>query len=113
MVTAAIPAPHAAVSTPVTLTPPKGREQATICTVDGLPIARGTLEFGPGASLWSGTVHHLDRPGQIASAYFGAGVREVVVRLSDGRSARAHITSTSFLAGAQRVCQLDGRSAFS
>jgi hypothetical protein len=44
----------------------------------------------------------------VATAYFGDRVREVILRLSDGRHARARITGTTFMAAAERVCEMSG-----
>jgi hypothetical protein len=58
--------------------------------------------------VWSATVRRLDRPGVMASLFFGQRTRDVVLRLDDGRQARARIASTTFTAGRQRICELTG-----
>ncbi len=81
---------------------------AAIATVDGSLITAG-LATVEGAEIdWRATLARLDRPGVMASMYFAQGVREVILRLEDGREARARIAGTSFVAAAERVCQLVG-----
>jgi hypothetical protein len=48
----------------------------------------------------------MDRPGTVATMYFSGGVRDVIVRLEDGRRGQARIAGTSFIAASQRVCDL-------
>jgi hypothetical protein len=86
------------------------RMPGVIATLDGRYISRGVAEVTSGDGGWCARVRHLDRPGLIASMYFAEGMREVVLRLEDGRSAVARITGTSFTAGAQRVCDLRGHA---
>ncbi|MEX0751008.1 MAG: hypothetical protein WD359_09395 [Dehalococcoidia bacterium] len=85
------------------------RIAATISTTDGHHISGGVIEITQRRDGWWGSVRHLDRPGVVASMYFADGVREVLVTLEDGRHGIARITSTSFIAGAQRVCDVIGR----
>ena len=86
-------------------------QTATISTLDGRYITGGIADFRGTPGAWSATLRHLDRPGLVASLYFADGVRDVMVRLEDGRRARARITGTSFIASAQRVCSLTGAEA--
>ena len=81
---------------------------ATIATRDGRYITGGMLEITESGSCWRGRMRDLDRGGLVATMYFSEGVREVVVRLEDGRRGVARITGTSFIAASQRVCDLDG-----
>jgi hypothetical protein len=81
---------------------------ATITTCDGRPITGGLALVRDQIAGWTATLTQLDRPGMVASAYFGDRVREVILRLSDGRHARARITGTTFVAAAERVCELSG-----
>src|SRR5690349_13483771 len=74
---------------------------AMISTVDGDMITRGTARVVVEGELWSGRVSGLERPGQVASMYFAGGVRDVVLRLADGRAARAKIGRTSFIAAGE------------
>ena len=81
---------------------------ALITTTSGREITAGVAEFHGEAASWTATVRQLDRPGMVASAFFADGVREVVLTLGDGRRARARLTSTSFVASSERVCELRG-----
>ena len=85
-----------------------GPQYSTLWTTDGRFVTGGIAAIDGAGSRWRATVGRLDRPGHIASMYFAGGVREVMLRLDDGRSARARITGTSFIASAERVCQLTG-----
>lgn len=96
----AAPAPRL----PVTL----GPQYSTIWTTDGRFVTGGMAELDGGGINWRATLGRLDRPGHVASMYFAGGVREVLLRLDDGRSARARITGTSFIAASERVCHLAG-----
>jgi hypothetical protein len=81
----------------------------TIMTTDGRPVTSGHARIDATATAgWTATVHGLDRPGVIASMFFGEGTRDVVLRLDDGRVARARIAGTTFTPGRQRVCELIG-----
>jgi hypothetical protein len=81
---------------------------ATLSTTDGDAITGGTAQVTITAEGWSARVSGLDRPGQVAAIYFADGVREVLVRLADGRSGRARIARTSFIAAGERICDLTG-----
>jgi hypothetical protein len=83
-------------------------QYATISTADGRFMTGGLARLDGGATKWRATLSQLDRPGHVASMYFSAGVREVLLRLEDGRSARARITGTSFIAASERICELAG-----
>lgn len=83
-------------------------QAATISTLDGRYITGGVAEFTGTPLEWRATLRHLDRPGVVAAMFFAEGVRDIVVKLEDGRQAKARITGTSFIASAQRVCQLAG-----
>jgi hypothetical protein len=83
--------------------------RVTIMTTDGRPVASGQASIeAPESPAWTATVHGLDRPGVVASLFFGEGTRDVTLRLADGRGARARIAGTSFTPGNQRVCDLTG-----
>ena len=85
------------------------RVAATVATVLGKPLSAGVLELSHDAGgSWSGVMTRLDRPGIIASMYYGGGLREVLVHLDDGRVARACIAETSFAASRERICMLTG-----
>ena len=90
----------------------RGPQYSTIWTMDGRFVTGGIAEIDGGGVSWSATLGRLDRPGHVASMYFAGGVREVLLRLDDGRSARARITGTSFIAASERVCQLAGLEQF-
>lgn len=83
-------------------------QAATLSTLDGRYITGGIAEFTGTPLQWGATLRHLDRPGVVASMYFAEGVRDVIVKLEDGRQGRARLTGTSFIASTQRVCQLTG-----
>jgi hypothetical protein len=82
------------------------RVVATISTTDGRFITGGTLDITAAAAGWRGRMRHMDRAGTVATMYFGGGVRDVVVRLEDGRQGIARIAGTSFIAASQRICDL-------
>jgi hypothetical protein len=75
---------------------------------DGTVISAGLVEFDNDGAGWHATLRRLDQSGNVASAYFGQGIREIVLRLQDGRRARARIAGTTFIVGGERVCHLDG-----
>jgi len=87
------------------------RVSGVIATIDGQFISGGIAEIVADDDGWRARMRHLERPGLIASMYFTNGIREVVLRLEDGRSGVARITGTSFTAGSQRVCDLHGYDA--
>jgi hypothetical protein len=84
------------------------RAAATIATVDGRYITSGIAEIVSDGELWHARLRHLEQPGCVATLYFSQGVREVELRLEDGRRGTALISGTSFTADAQRVCDLRG-----
>ncbi|MBI5289376.1 MAG: hypothetical protein HY873_10445 [Chloroflexi bacterium] len=81
---------------------------AAIATPDGVCITAGVAEVRGTGGEWRAQLVRLDRPGVMATMYFAQGVREVILRLEDGRQARARIAGTSFVAAAERICQLVG-----
>jgi len=81
---------------------------ATLSTLDGDVITHGIAELRGTAEAWSATLGHLDRPGILVSAYFGRGLRDVVLSLNDGRRARARVIGTSFAGAGERTCDLAG-----
>jgi hypothetical protein len=81
---------------------------ATISTCEGRLITGGLALVRDQGAGWTATLTQLDRPGMVATAYFSNRVREVILSLSDGRRARARITGTTFMAAAERVCELSG-----
>lgn len=87
---------------------PSGPQYSTVWTTDGRFVTGGMAEIAGNGNGWSATLDRLDRPGHVASMYFASGVREVLLRLDDGRSARARITGTSFIAASERICTLAG-----
>jgi hypothetical protein len=84
------------------------RQQASLYAHDGRLVTRGVVEFDGTPGAWSATLSQLDRPGGVATMYFAEGMRDVELRLVDGRRARARLTGTSFIAASQRVCHLAG-----
>lgn len=104
------PVSIAASSAAPTIKATPGTQTAALHTLDGRYIAAGVVEIdATAAPAWSATVRHLDRPGAIATLFFSEGIRDVMVRLQDGRRARARLTGTSFLASSERICRLEGR----
>ncbi len=96
-----------------TAIPPRGNvtpliAAATISTADGRFVTGGIATIDGGSDAWTAVLRHLDRPGIVATLYFSEGTRDVILRLEDGRRARARIASTSFTAGSQRICELTG-----
>ena len=83
-------------------------QAVTVSTLDGRYITGAVADFAGTPLRWTATLSHLDQPGYVAMLFFAEGVREVVVRLEDGRRARARMTGTNVLAGAQRVCSVEG-----
>jgi hypothetical protein len=81
---------------------------AELTTLSGAELARGVCELRGSADAWAATLRRLDRPGVVANAYFARGVREVLLRLADGRAARAHLANTAFVEGTDRVFELRG-----
>ena len=81
---------------------------ATISTREGRLITGGLALVRDQGAGWTATLTQLENPGMVATAYFGHRVREVVLSLSDGRRARACITGTTFMASAERICELSG-----
>lgn len=90
-----------AVSTPT-------RQSITLLALDGRRISSGVAEFAAGAAGWTATMSALDRPGNVATHFYADGVREVIVRFADGRTVRARLSGTRFLASSERVCELTG-----
>jgi hypothetical protein len=79
---------------------------ASIYTLEGRLVTSGVATLTGTSSEWTATLAKLDRPGMVAALFFSEGLREVRLRLDDGRSARARITGTTFVASAERVCDL-------
>jgi hypothetical protein len=77
-------------------------------TPDGRLVTGGTVTLRTAGDGWAARITRLDRPGMVATLYFAEGLRDVSLTLADGRSARARIASTTFLASAERVCELTG-----
>ena len=81
---------------------------AAVEALGGRVLTRGVAKIERSGGGWTARVSQLDRPGVIASMFFAKRARDVVLRLDDGRHARARIAGTSFLAGSERVCDLTG-----
>jgi hypothetical protein len=81
---------------------------ASLETLDGRTLTRGLAEIAEAGGRWTARVTQLDRPGVIASMFFAERARDVVLRMDDGRHARARIAGTSFIAASERVCDLAG-----
>lgn len=97
--------------------PPVAREEevlaqapigGAIATALGEHITAGRVDINGTADTWTATISRLERPGVVASMFFAQGLREVSLLLDDGRTARAQIAGTSFVAASERVCQLIG-----
>lgn len=88
------------------------RQAATLSTCDGRFVTGAVAEFEGSPRDWSARLGELDRPGNVASLFFAEGVRDVIVRLEDGRRARGRLIGTTFLASAQRVCTVAGSEPF-
>lgn len=91
----------AAVAAPVRL-------GAVVEALDGRMLTRGVATVTELGTGWTARLTQLERPGVVASLFFGERARDVVLRLHGGRSARARIASTSFIAASERVCDLEG-----
>ena len=81
---------------------------ASVESLDGRLLTRGLAEIAEAGGRWTARVTQLDRPGVIASMFFSERARDVVLRMDDGRHARARISGTSFIAASERVCDLTG-----
>lgn len=81
---------------------------AILRSSDGRYVAGGTLYLEGLVAAWTAVLRDLDKPGAVASAFFGQGVRDVVLELCDGRHVRGRITGTSFVVGDERVCRITG-----
>lgn len=93
---------------PPAMMPPQRAAAGWVFTPDGRLVTGGTVALREDGEDWAALLTKLDRPGMVASLYFAEGLREVALTLQDGRSARARIASTTFLASAERVCELTG-----
>jgi hypothetical protein len=80
---------------------------ATIATAKGDFLSGGMARLREKADGWTAVLSGLNQPGILASLYFGSGLRDVILRLDDGRRAKARITSTRF-AGGERICEIVG-----
>jgi hypothetical protein len=87
---------------------PEGVLPATVEALDGEVLTRGMAKIEQTAAGWTARVSQLDRPGVIASMFFAKKGRDVVLRMDDGRHAKARIAGTSFIAASERVCDLSG-----
>ena len=70
-------------------------------------MARAHATFEIGATGWQATLRALDRPGELVSLYFTAGLREATLDLGDGELQSCAVTSTSFSDG-ERIFVLTG-----
>ena len=106
--------PEPAISTDTAALPPVREAPAqapiggAITTALGEHITAGSVDIIGTTDSWSATISRLERPGVVASMFFARGLREVTLLLDDGRTARAQIAGTSFVAASERVCQLIG-----
>lgn len=103
-----LPANAAGSALPRTAAAPHGVVAAWVFTPDGRLVTGGAATLRQTGEDWRATLAKLDRPGMVATLFFAEGLREVSLQLEDGRAARARITSTTFLASAERVCELAG-----
>jgi hypothetical protein len=83
-------------------------QAATVATASGELITGAVARISQDGARWTAMLSDLDQPGLVASMYFSAGLRDVILRLADGRSARARITGTTFSASSSRTCELVG-----
>ncbi len=90
------------------VTPGLARLGAVVEALDGRVLTRGVADIVESPAPWAARLTQLDRPGAIASTFFAERARDIVLRLDDGRCARARIASTSFIAASERVCDLAG-----
>ncbi len=81
---------------------------AAITTIDGAYITGGLIDLISNGATWTACLTRLDQPGVLASSFFGKRLREVILRLPDGRQLRARIAGTSFVAASERICHLTG-----
>lgn len=95
-------------SAPDTAPPSQTRLGAAVEALDGRELTRGSAEVAGSEGQWTARLTQLDKPGAIASMFFAERARVVVLRLDDGRHARARLAGTSFIAASERVCQLAG-----
>jgi len=88
----------AAVAATPTIIPEPERvmQPATLYTTEGLYVTHGHVELTLRSDGWRGALRGLDAPGAVASLYFGGAVRDVVLRLADGRRFPARLTDTRF-----------------
>jgi hypothetical protein len=91
-----------------TFAPGLVRLGAVVEALDGRVLTRGVADIVESPAPWAARLTQLDRPGAIASTFFAERARDIVLRLDDGRCARARIASTSFIAASERVCDLAG-----
>jgi hypothetical protein len=84
-----------------------GPQRASLTTLAGRTVTSATADIAGGHAGWTATLSALSRPGRVASLFFSEGVREVILRLADGRRAKARLRTTAFVGG-ERVCQLTG-----
>jgi hypothetical protein len=80
---------------------------ATLATHKGDFLTGAIARIRERSGGWTALLSNLDQPGHVASMYFAFGLRDVVMRLEDGRRARARITGTRFSSG-ERVCEIAG-----
>jgi hypothetical protein len=92
----------------ITVEPAITGSGAAVESADGRVLTRGQAEIVETGGRWTARVTQLDRPGVIALMFFSERARDVVLRLDDGRHARARIAGTSFIAANERVCDLAG-----
>ena len=85
---------------------------AMLIAAGGEALSARLIEIGANGPAWTATLTRFDRPGLVASLYYGRGVRDVTLVLDDGRQARARITGTMFVTGGERICQLTGLEPF-
>lgn len=95
-------------TSPQAVAPGLARLGAVVEALDGRVLTRGVADVVESPAPWAARLTQLDRPGAIASTFFAERARDIVLRLDDGRCARARIASTSFIAASERVCDLAG-----
>lgn len=95
-------------SAPDTTPTSETRLGAAVEALDGRVLTCGSAEVAGSDGHWTARLTQLDRPGAIASMFFAERARVVVLRLDDGRHARARLAGTSFIAASERVCELAG-----
>ena len=96
-------APHDSVA--AASAPPIGAGSiVTLRLPNGRPLGSGAVVGTSGPRVF--TVGRLQRPGDVASAFFADGVREVLLTPAGGYEVKAVILGTRFTSSGERLCEL-------